>query len=145
MFEQAGWLSNRLFTPVSLLVLVFGILLVIEPWSFDQLWIVLGLAGFATTLITGVFLFLPRARAIKRAHRREDGMSAEAAAAIRELFLLTRIDYAVLFMVVADMALKPTGDDVWPLVGMAAVILVVPALVVRGLRSPGRAVVRQTG
>ena len=39
---------------------------------------------FATTLITGVFLFLPRARATKRAHRREDGMSAEAAAAIRE-------------------------------------------------------------
>ena len=48
-------------------------------------------------------------------------------------------------MVVADMALKPTGEDVWPLVGMAAVILVVAALVVRGLRSPGGGVGRETG
>ncbi len=146
LFEQAGWLSSRVFTPVSLLVLVFGILLVIEgPWSFDQLWVVLGLAGFAATLVTGAFLLLPRAAAINELIAREDGISAEAAAAIRELFLLTRIDYAVLFVVVLDMALKPTGEDVWTLVAMAAVLVVAAALVVRGLRAQGGSVLRQTG
>ena len=146
LFQQAGWLSTRIFTPVSLLVLVLGILLVIEgPWSFDQLWIVLGLAGFAATFFTGFFLLMPRAAAISDLIAREDGTSAEAASAIRELFLLTRIDYAVLFIVVLDMALKPTGEDVWALVVMAAALLVVAAFVVRGVRSPRRAVVRQTG
>ncbi len=145
LFQQAGWLSTRVFTPVSLLVLVFGILLVIEgPWSFDQLWVVLGLAGFAVTFFTGFFLLMPRANTINDLINREEGMTAEAAAAIRDVFLLTRIDYAVLFIVVVDMALKPTGEDVWALVGMAAVLVIVAALVVRGLRSPAGAVVRDT-
>jgi hypothetical protein len=106
------------------------------PWSFDQLWIVLGLAGFATTFVTGLLILKPRGDAISAIMERDGGMSPEAAARTRELFLLTRIDYAVLFMVVADMALKPSADDAWTLVAMAAVIAIVAALVVRAVRAP---------
>jgi hypothetical protein len=46
---------------------VLGILLVIEgPWSFGQLWIVLGLVGFALTFATGIAIAKPRADAISR-------------------------------------------------------------------------------
>jgi putative copper export protein len=39
LFGQSEWLATRIFIPVSLLVVIVGILLVIEgPWAFDQLW-----------------------------------------------------------------------------------------------------------
>ena len=41
---HTAWMAQRIFIPASLAVLVFGILLTIEgPWTFGQLWIVLGL------------------------------------------------------------------------------------------------------
>ena len=144
LLDQATWFSTYIFVPSSLLVLLFGILLVIEgPWSFGQLWIVLGLLGFAATFVTGLFIVKPRGDAINAIMKRDGGMSDEAAAKTRELFLLTRIDYAVLFMVIADMALKPSSDDVWTLAAMAAVIAVVALLVVRAVRAPASVAVGQ--
>jgi uncharacterized membrane protein len=48
-------LATRLFIPASLTTALLGIALVIESdaWSFDYLWIVLGLVGFAATFVTG--------------------------------------------------------------------------------------------
>ena len=105
----------------------------------------LGLLGFAATFVTGLFLLKPRADAINAIIARDGGMSEEAAAETRRLLLLTRIDYAVLFMVIADMALKPTAEDVWTLVAMAAVIAGVSALVVRDLRASMALPARQAG
>jgi uncharacterized membrane protein len=145
LFDQAGWLSMRVFTPVSLLVLVFGILLVIEgPWSFGQLWIVLGLIGFSATFVTGFFVLKPRAEAIAATLARE-GMTEDAAAAMRRLFTLMRIDYTVITVVVVDMALKPRAEDVGTLALMAAVIVVVVVLVARSVRtSPAAPAVRDS-
>ncbi len=137
VLEREERLSTYVFIPSSLTVLLAGILLVIEgPWSFGQLWVVLGLLGFAATFVTGLFIVKPRGDAIGSIMERDGAMSDEAAEKTRELFLITRIDYAVLFMVIADMALKPSADDVWTLVAMAAVIVVVAALVVRAVRAP---------
>ena len=47
-----------------------------------------------------------------------------------------RIDYTVIALVIADMVLKPTGDDVFTLLLMAAVLVAVVALVLRSTRSP---------
>jgi uncharacterized membrane protein len=64
-FDDVGVLSNLLFVPASLVVLVAGLLLVIDgPWSLEQLWIVLGLVGYAATFVTGLFVIKPRAQRI---------------------------------------------------------------------------------
>ena len=145
LLDQTTWLSTYVFIPASLVVLLAGILLVIEgPWSFGQLWVVLGLLGFAATFLTGLLILKPRADAIGSIMQRDGGMSDEAAEKTRQFFLITRIDYAVLFMVIADMVLKPSADDVWTLVAMAVVILVVAALVVRAVRAPASVAVGQT-
>lgn len=51
IFKDLAALGTTFFLPSSLLALVFGLLLLwdSEVWSFSQLWIVLGLAGFALT------------------------------------------------------------------------------------------------
>jgi uncharacterized membrane protein len=134
LFGQSEWLATRVFIPVSLTALVTGILLVIEgPWAFDQLWVLLGLAGFAVTFLTGLLMIKPESERIA-AELTRSGMTADAVRAIGSMFARQRIDYTVIALVVADMTLKPTGDDVLTLVLMAAVLAAVVVLVVRGER-----------
>jgi uncharacterized membrane protein len=136
LFGQSEWLATRVFIPVSLVVVIAGILLVIEgPWSFDQLWVLLGLAGFATTFLTGLLKIKPESERIAADLDRE-GVTPRVANAIGRLFISMRIDYAVIALVIADMTLKPTGDDVFTLLLMAAVLVVVVALVLRSTRAP---------
>src|SRR5688500_4694128 len=54
--RDVGWLAPRLFIPASMATLVFGILVVADgPWSFGDLWIVIGLVGWAVSFGLGFF------------------------------------------------------------------------------------------
>ena len=140
LFDQSEWLTQRIFIPVSLIVLVAGILLVIEgPWSFGDLWVLLGLAGFAITFLTGILVLKPQSEGIA-ADLSNGGMTDAVARDIGSMFTKMRIDYTVIALVVADMVLKPTGDDVGTLALMAAVLAAVVVLVLRTEReSPASA------
>jgi uncharacterized membrane protein len=118
-------LALRLFVPASLIVVLMGIALVIESdaWSFDQLWIVLGLAGFAATFVTGLFLLKPVGDRIAAQIERDGGMTPQTLVDVRKLLVKARTDSVVLFLVIADMVIKPTGDDVGVLIGMAVILL----------------------
>jgi uncharacterized membrane protein len=134
LFGQSEWLATRIFIPVSLTALVTGILLVIEgPWAFDQLWVLLGLAGFAATFLTGLLMIKPESERIG-AELGRDGMTPSAARAIGKMLGRQWIDYTVIALVVADMTFKPTGDDVLTLVLMAVVLATVVVFVVRSER-----------
>ena len=145
LFDQAEFLSMRVFTPAGLLVLIVGVLLVIEgPWSFSDLWVILGLAGYAATFVTGLFVLRPEAAAINETLGRE-GMTERAAAEIRRMFTKMRIDYAIIAAVIADMVLKPARDDLWALLAIVAIIGVVAAFTLRSLRAAAPAApVRET-
>jgi uncharacterized membrane protein len=115
-------LSNTLFIPASLLVVVFGIAMVADgPWTFGQLWIVLGLVGYAATFATGILVLKPRSERIAGLIEAE-GMSTRVVTELRQLVALSRVDYAVLYSVVAVMVLKPTGDDVGILAVLGAIV-----------------------
>jgi uncharacterized membrane protein len=136
--DHTNRLANVYFIPSSLLVFLFGIALVVESeaWSFGQLWIVLGLVGYALTFLTGIAVIKPRAERIGKMIEAARGEMTQAALFEgRKLLTLARIDYVVLFLVVVDMVVKPTGDDAWLLVAMAAVLLAGVAWVVRRARS----------
>ena len=144
LFDDVSVLANALFVPASIVVVVFGILLVIESdaWSFKQLWVTLGLLGFVATFITGLFVLTPRVKRVTEMFEQAGGSSPAASAEIRRTLLLARVDMVVLFLVVADMVLKPTGEDVGTLVVMAAVLLAGVAYVVvraRAVDSPAAA------
>ena len=131
-------LATRLFIPASLTVVIVGIALVIESeaWSFDQLWLVLGLVGFAATFVTGLFMIKPASERIGAAMEREGGrLTPQLRTDIRKLIVMARLDYVVLFLVIADMVFKPTGDDAGLLIGMAAILLVGIAYIVSRVRA----------
>ena len=121
--DDAAELGTVLFLPASVLTLVFGVLVTIEgPWGLDQLWIVLGLAGYAATFLTGVLVMKPTSERIAALIER-DGMSSEALLEIRRLLVKGRVDTVVLYLVVGVMTLKPTGDDVGLLAVMAVLVV----------------------
>ena len=125
IFDDLVALGTRFFMPVSLLVLVFGILLVLDSdfWTFDMLWIVLGFVGFAITFLTGFLWIKPQSERIQRMIEQDGGMSPRAYASARRMIVFARLDYAVLYLVIADMVFKPTGDDTWTLVIFALILL----------------------
>ncbi len=133
---HTGWLAQRIFIPSSLAVLVLGILLTIEgPWSFDQLWIVLGLVGYAISFLVGILFIEPEGKRIHAAMEAHGPESPQAAFHVRRINVVSRMELVVLYLVIAVMALKPTGDDTGTLIVMAAVVLVTLALGVPRLRA----------
>jgi uncharacterized membrane protein len=131
-------LATRLFIPASLTVVIFGIALVIESdaWTFDYLWIVLGLVGFAATFVTGLFMIKPASERIGAAMEREGGrLTPQLRTDIRKLIVMARLDYVVLFLVIGDMVFKPTGDDAGLLVAMAVILAAGIAYIMIRLRA----------
>ena len=130
-------LALRLFVPASLVVVLMGIALVIESeaWTFDQLWLVIGLAGFATTFCTGLFVLKPVGDRIAKQMERDGGMTPQTLVEVHKLLVKARSDYVVLTLVIFDMVIKPTGDDVGVLIGMALVGLAGLTYIVMSLRA----------
>ena len=123
ILDDNVWLATHLFIPASLTVVVAGVLLTIDgPWEWDQLWIVIGLAGYLATFVTGLTVLKPQGDRIAEMVARDGGrLTSVSLAEARRLLALARIDYVTLFLVIADMAIKPTGDDTGLLIAMAAI------------------------
>ena len=132
---HSQWLAQRIFIPSSAAVLVLGILLTIEgPWAFDQLWILLGLAGFAATFALGLGVIEPTTKKMTAAADAHGPGSPEAAREERRLYALSFLDLTLLFVMVWDMTLKPTADDVGTLLVAALALAVAVVNVVRTYR-----------
>jgi uncharacterized membrane protein len=123
ILDWNAWLATHLFIPASLTVFAAGIWLTVDgPWEFNQLWVTLGLIGYLSTFVTGVAILRPRGDRIAAAVERDGGRLTPASLAdTRRLLALARIDYVTLFLVIADMVIKPTGDDAGVLIALAAI------------------------
>ncbi|MBA2333217.1 MAG: DUF2269 family protein [Actinobacteria bacterium] len=131
-----AWMAQRIFIPASLAVLVLGILLTIEgPWSFDQLWIVLGLVGYAISFLTGILFIEPQGKRIYAAIEAHGPESPQAALQLARINVVSRLELVVLYLVVYVMALKPSADDTGTLIVGAAVVLGALAYFVPKLRA----------
>ena len=109
---DVGWLAPRLFIPASFATLIFGILLVVDgAWTLDQLWVVIGLAGWLVSFGLGFFYFKPEGALIASLAMERGPGDPEVRSRLRRLNLIDRLQVLTLFLVVADMTLKPTGDD----------------------------------
>jgi uncharacterized membrane protein len=125
--RNVAFLAPRVFVPISLATLVFGLIAAFMQWGFTELWVWIGLFGFAATFVTGNFLLGPRAGRVKAIIARE-GVSDDAVSVGHELLQLSKFDYAMLFVVVADMVFKPVASD-WPVLLLMALALAAAGVV----------------
>lgn len=131
-----GLIPNILFfaqyvaTPTSIGALICGVAMVLAAWSFTDLWILIGLAGLLTVVVSGVGFLRPRTgRLLDMAEKSGTTPALEAQA--REIMRLVKFDHLVMFLVIADMVLKPTSGDygVW---GPMLVVLLLGAAIFLG-------------
>jgi uncharacterized membrane protein len=101
------WVGTRVFTAASLLLVALGVWMVIEgPWEFTQFWILAALAMFAYSFVAGAFYLGPKSAQLKKMFQTE-GPSERTTALIRRMFIVGRIEFALLILIVFDMVLKP--------------------------------------
>ena len=137
--EFNTWLAPRLFIPSSVLVLLLGIALVLDgPWGFGDLWVLIGLGGYLASFLTGILFLEPEGKRINAAIAEHGPHSPQAQHHIRRILLVSRIELPLLYLVAADMIVKPSSDDVWTLLGGAAIFAaaIAGAFLVTS-RSPG--------
>jgi uncharacterized membrane protein len=140
MAEFAGdveYTGNRVFLPASLLGLVSGVLLVIDSdfWGFGDDWIVIGLILFGATFVAGAGFFGPESGRIKKLIESEGAASPVVQARIQRILALSRADLMLLFLLIFDMAVKPSWDDAWLWVAVGGFALLAIVLVRSGLRA----------
>ncbi|MEJ0097320.1 MAG: DUF2269 family protein [Bauldia sp.] len=131
-------LAGSVLTPAAVIALLSGLAATWLSWGFDNLWIILGLIGFAATFLTGNIFLTPRAKRMSEIVARE-GVSDGAIAIGRELVSLAKFDYVMMFVVVADMVFKPEPGD-WPILSLMAIAMIAGAVlfVAPVLRTGGR-------
>jgi uncharacterized membrane protein len=143
--KDAEWVGNHVFVPASLLVLLFGFLMIHEgPASFGQLWIQLALGLFAATFLTGALFLGPQAGKIAKLIGQLGEQAPEVQQQIRRVLLVSRLDLLTLYSVVVVMVAKPTADEallftVWAIVLALAAAAVVLDHLRDGQQAPERA------
>jgi uncharacterized membrane protein len=135
--ELQEWLVPRVFIPASVLVFVLGVLLLWDgPWSFGDLWILIGLAGWIVSFGVGFLFLRPEGEKMKEVVAQYGPTSAEVERRARRLGVVSRVQLLALFLVVVDMVLKPTSDDPWTLVVLAAILFAAALVGAASLRRP---------
>ncbi|CAN5158482.1 hypothetical protein BH18ACT14_BH18ACT14_17320 [soil metagenome] len=106
--HEAEWFGTRISLPSSLSVLVLGIILVVDgPWDFGQTWIILALIGFGLSFATGAAFLGPESGRIGKLLAAEGPESPAVRARIQRIFLVSRIELVLLYLIVLDMVIKP--------------------------------------
>ena len=131
--RASGQLGGRFFAPMSMLTLLFGLIMCGFWVGFSDLWIIIGLVGYATTFSIGMFIFKPTGERMGAMIAKE-GVTPAVLAIGQRMMSAARFDYAVMLVIVADMVLKPTIHDVGILAGMILVLVVGATLAFGGSR-----------
>ena len=107
--KTVEWFGSRVSTTSSLLVLIFGVLLVIEAefYDFGQFWIVAALAMFAVSFVTGAGFLGPETGRLGKLMDERPADDPEIASRIGRLVIVSRIELILLILIVLDMVLKP--------------------------------------
>ena len=104
--SDAGFVGQRIFAPASLILLLAGFGLIAEvDYDFD-VWIIVALAVWLFSFIIGMAYFGPEGNRLAEMVERGD-TAGEFQSRLSRLATLSRVETALLLLVVVDMAIKP--------------------------------------
>lgn len=124
--DTMNGLGKLWFVPASFLTVIFGAITTTFGGLWGDLWVVLGLAGFGWTFLTGILFIEPQGRKIAAMVQSNDMDGAMTAG--RRLLSIAKFDYTVMLVIIADMVLKPLWGD-WIVLGAMIAVLAASAAV----------------
>jgi len=106
--EEANWVGTRIYAPVSLILLVVGVLLVnVRDYSHGDVWISVAYTAWLISFAIGVGYY-------GRAAKKRDALIAAEGidgpgflATYKQVMTVNTIELTILLLVVIDMAIKP--------------------------------------
>ena len=109
MLASMEWVVTKMLIPSSLLVFPFGVLLVVEGgYEFNDLFVILGIAGAVATILFGATVLSPRFKKIDDAMNEHGTGSAGAQQLISRTILIARLDLVMLFVLIGIVVTKPS-------------------------------------
>lgn len=99
--------GGRVFPLASIILLVAGILLVVQRWSFSQAWIAIALVLWLASLLAGVLYLGPQSARVGELFATEGPNSAAAKARLARVFLASRLELVSFAVIVFLMVFKP--------------------------------------
>jgi len=105
--SEIEWVGTRIFIPSSLVLVVFGFLLIHQQHYAYKFWLVFPIVIWALSFLTGAAFLGPESGRISRAIERHGVDSAEAQMRIKRIVRVSRVELIFLLLVVLDMVLKP--------------------------------------
>ena len=106
--RDVEFVGKTMFTPASLVLVIFGFLLVHEGnWDLGKTWLIFALIVYAASFVVGAGFLGPESGRIARAIDEHGPTSGEAQRRIARIFLISRIELLFLLLVVVDMVVKP--------------------------------------
>ncbi|MBA2505761.1 MAG: hypothetical protein H0V29_07435 [Thermoleophilaceae bacterium] len=106
--EDSNKIGPRFYAPLSLILLVAGVLLVGEVgYEHSQLWITLAYLGWLTSFVIGILYYSRKGKELETIVAGEglesDAFLANYAAVAR----VNTVELTILFLIVVDMVVKP--------------------------------------
>jgi uncharacterized membrane protein len=98
--------GGRVFPVASIVLLIAGVLMVLQRWSFGQAWIVIALTLWVASLLAGVLYIGPRSGKVGELFA-ADPNSAEARTLMGQVFLVARLELVSFAVIVFLMVFKP--------------------------------------
>jgi uncharacterized membrane protein len=106
--KEINIVALRLYAPMSLILLVAGILLVNEAgYEFSQLWITLAFIGWGFSFLVGIGYYGPQDKKLQALVAAEGPNAPGVAANVRQALTVNSFEILILLLVVVDMTTKP--------------------------------------
>lgn len=106
--KEIGEIGDRVFTPISIVLLLSGIYMVVDAdLGFTTGWVAYGLGGIIVTIALGAGYLGPQGKKVGVLVAERGPGAPEVGEAIERVVLVSRIDLAVLLSVVFVMTYKP--------------------------------------
>ncbi len=99
--------GGRLFPIASIVLLIAGVLMVFQRWSFGQAWILIALVLWIVSLLVGALYIGPRSGKIGELFAAEGPTSAAGKALMGQVFLVSRLELVSFAVIVFLMVFKP--------------------------------------
>jgi uncharacterized membrane protein len=126
VMNQLKWCADRVFVPASMATLISGLIMTWLGGLWLETWVLIALAGIASTMAIGIGVLGPRIeRALKLQADGESGVATEVA---RRALWAGSFDLSLLLIVVVDMVVKPSSQDLPVLTIFAALVVVSAAI-----------------
>ena len=110
LVQGVQFVGPRIFGPSGLILVITGIWMRADGYlgSHYDLWVILGLVGWAATFVTGNFFLRPAGESLGKAIAEKGPEDPAALTQIDRILNVARVDQVVLILVIIDMVIKPT-------------------------------------